>query len=117
MGGPDAVALMAAMPRLEVVQSLSSGTDDVLDAVPPQAVLCNGRGLGHEEGTAELAAALILASLRRLPDFVRQQGQRAWGHVRADSLEGKRVPLAGHGPLGAGGGQRAAPFRPPCRRG
>jgi phosphoglycerate dehydrogenase-like enzyme len=103
MGGTDAVALMAAMPRLEVVQSLSSGVDDVLDAVPPRAVLCNGRGLGHEEGTAELAALLILASLRRLPDFVRQQSQRSWRHVRADSLDGKRVLIVGHG-------ERLAPF-------
>jgi phosphoglycerate dehydrogenase-like enzyme len=110
MGGADAVALMAAMPRLEVVQSLSSGTDDVLDAVPPQAILCNGRGLGHEEGTAELAALLILASLRRLPDFVRQQGQRSWRHVRADSLDGKRVLVVGHGAIGAAVEERLAPF-------
>ena len=110
MGGAGAVALIARLPRLEVVQSLSSGVDDVLDAVPPRAVLCNGHGLGHEEGTAELAAALILASLRRLPDFVRQQGQRTWGHVRADSLEGKRVLLVGHGSIGAAVEQRLAPF-------
>ena len=110
MGGTEAVELMAAMPRLEVVQSLSSGVDDVLDAVPPQAVLCNGRGLGHEEGTAELAALLILASLRRLPDFVRQQGQRSWRHVRADSLDGRRVLLVGYGAIGAAVEQRLAPF-------
>jgi phosphoglycerate dehydrogenase-like enzyme len=110
MGGADAVALMAGMPRLEVVQSLSSGVDDVLDAVPPQAVLCNGRGLGHEEGTAELAAALILASLRRLPGFVRQQDQRSWRHVRADSLDGKRVLLVGHGAIGAAIEERLTPF-------
>lgn len=110
MGGADAVALMACMPRLEVVQSLSSGVDDVLDAVPPQAVLCNGRGLGHEEGTAELAVVLILASLRRLPDFVRQQDQRSWHHIRADSLDGKRVLLVGHGAIGAAIEERLQPF-------
>ncbi len=110
MGGADAVALMAGLPRLEVVQSLSSGTDDVLDAVPPQAVLCNGRGLRHEEGTAELAALLILASLRQLPDFVRQQGQRSWRHARADSLDGKHVLLVGYGAIGAAAEERLAPF-------
>jgi phosphoglycerate dehydrogenase-like enzyme len=110
MGGADAVALMASMPRLEVVQSLSSGVDDVLDAVPPQAVLCNGRGLGHEEGTAELAVALILASLRRLPEFVRQQEQRSWRHVRGDSLDGKRVLLVGYGAIGAAAEERLKPF-------
>jgi phosphoglycerate dehydrogenase-like enzyme len=110
MGKADTVALMARMPALAVVQSLSSGVDDVLDAVPPQAVLCNGRGLNHEEGTAELAAALILASLRRLPDFVRQQDQRTWHHLRTESLDGKRVLLVGHGAIGAGIEQRLTPF-------
>jgi phosphoglycerate dehydrogenase-like enzyme len=110
MGGADSAAVMASMPRLEVVQSLSSGVDDVLDAVPPQAVLCNGRGLRHEEGTAELAAILTLASLRQLPEFVRQQGQRSWRHVRTDSLEGKRVLIVGYGAIGAAVEERLKPF-------
>ena len=110
MGAAQATKLMASMPRLQVVQSLSSGVDDVLDAVPPQAVLCNGRGLGHEEGTAELAALLILASLRQLPDFVRQQQQRSWRHVRAESLDGKRILLVGYGAIGAAVEERLRPF-------
>ncbi len=110
MGGADSAVVMASMPRLEVVQSLSSGVDDVLDAVPPQAVLCNGRGLRHEEGTAELAAILTLASLRQLPEFVRQQGQRSWRHVRTDSLEGKRVLIVGYGAIGAAVEERLKPF-------
>jgi phosphoglycerate dehydrogenase-like enzyme len=110
MGAARATELMASMPRLQVVQSLSSGVDDVLDALPPQAVLCNGRGLGHEEGTAELAALLILASLRQLPDSVRQQQQRSWRHVRAESLDGKRILLVGHGAIGAAVEARLRPF-------
>jgi phosphoglycerate dehydrogenase-like enzyme len=110
MDAARATKLMASMPRLEVVQSLSSGVDDVLDAVPPQAVLCNGRGLGHEEGTAELAALLILASLRQLPDFVRHQEQRSWRHVRAESLDGKRILLVGYGAIGAAAEERLRPF-------
>jgi phosphoglycerate dehydrogenase-like enzyme len=110
MGDSASVKLIASMPRLTVVQSLSSGVDDVLAAIPPQATLCNGRGLHHEEGTAELALALILASLRQLPRFVRQQADRSWQHVRTESLDSKRVLLVGSGLIGSGIARRLAPF-------
>ena len=77
MGDDASVASVARLPRLRVLQSLSSGVDDVLGAVPPGVTLCNGRGLHHEEGTAELAVTLMLASLRQLPLFVRQQSRRS----------------------------------------
>jgi len=110
MGDAASVAVIGEMPRLAVVQSLSSGVDDVLAAVPERATLCNGRGLGHEEGTAELAVTLILASLRQLPLFAAQQSGRTWRHVRTESLSGKRVLLVGHGAIGMAIEQRLAPF-------
>src|SRR6266566_1564418 len=55
MGDAASVALIGDLPKVSVIQSLSSGVDDVLAAVPSRATLCNGHGLGHEEGTAELA--------------------------------------------------------------
>lgn len=110
MGDAASVRLIGQMPRLAVVQSLSSGVDDVLAAVPPQAVLCNGHGLGHEEGTAELAVTLILASLRLLPRFAAEQASRAWSHVRTEALAGKRVLLVGYGGIGAAIEQRLGPF-------
>jgi phosphoglycerate dehydrogenase-like enzyme len=110
MGGADSVALIADLPRLAVVQTLSSGVDDVIGAVPPGAVLCNGRGLGHEDGTAELAVTLILASLRRIGGFVAHQARGDWRHSRTEALAGKRVLLVGQGEIGAGIEQRLAPF-------
>ncbi len=110
MGDAASAALIARLPRLRVLQSLSSGVDDVLGAVPPGVILCNGRGLHHEEGTAELAVTLVLASLRQLPLFVRQQSEARWRHVRTDSIEGKRVLLVGYGAIGAGIERRLAPF-------
>ncbi len=110
MGGAESVALISQLPRVAVVQSLSSGVDDVLEAVPPQAVLCNGRGLHHEEGTADLAVTLILACLRQLPAFVRQQAEQSWRHVRTDSLDGKQVLLVGYGAIGMAVEQRLLPF-------
>jgi phosphoglycerate dehydrogenase-like enzyme len=110
MGDQDSVALIGELPALKVIQSLSSGVDDVLAAVPPQVTLCNGHGLGHEEGTAELALALILASLRQLPWFASQQSQHTWSHVRTESLDGKHVLLVGYGAIGKAIERRLLPF-------
>ncbi len=110
MGDAASIALISELPALAVIQSQSSGVDEVLGAVPPTATLCNGRGLGHEEGTAELAVALVLASLRQLPRFAGQQSQRTWQHVRTESLFGKRVLLVGHGAIGSAIEDRLAPF-------
>lgn len=110
MGDAASVALIADLPKVAVVQSLSSGVDDVLGAVPGQAVLCNGRGLGHEEGTAELAVTLILAALRQIPWYAGEQSRGRWSHRRSDSLDGKRVLLIGHGPIGAAIEDRLTPF-------
>jgi phosphoglycerate dehydrogenase-like enzyme len=110
MGDAASVALIARLPRLRVLQSLSSGVDDVLGAVPAGVTLCNGRGLHHEEGTADLAVTLILASLRQLPLFVRQQSQSRWRHIRTESLDGKRVLLVGYGAIGAAIERRLAAF-------
>jgi phosphoglycerate dehydrogenase-like enzyme len=110
MGDGPSVAMIAQMPELRVVQSLSSGVDNVLGAVPEQVILCNGRGLHHEESTAELAVSLILASLRRLPAFALDQSRREWHHVRTESLDGKRVLLVGYGGMGKGIEQRLLPF-------
>jgi phosphoglycerate dehydrogenase-like enzyme len=116
MGDSASIAMIARLPALSVVQSLSSGVDEVLDALPPRATLCNGRGLGHEEGTAELALALILASLRGIGSFASQQAGRRWSHRRTETLDGKRVLLAGYGAIGAEVERRLTPFGASVRR-
>jgi phosphoglycerate dehydrogenase-like enzyme len=110
MGNGASVGLIAQMPRLRVLQSLSSGVDNVLDFVPGPVTLCNGSGLHHEEGTAELAVTLILASLRQIPTFALNQSRRSWHHLRTDSLEGKTALLVGHGGIGQGIERRLTPF-------
>jgi phosphoglycerate dehydrogenase-like enzyme len=110
MGDGQGVALIERLPSLAVIQSLSIGVDEVLAAVPPGVTLCNGREIGHEDGTADLAVTLILASLRQFPRFSSQQAARSWGHVRTESVRGKRVLLVGYGSIGAGIEQRLLPF-------
>jgi len=110
MGDGASIALIGKLAGLRVVQSLSSGVDDVIGALPPQATLCNGHGLGHEEGTADLAVTLILASMRQIPRFAAQQARREWSHVRTESLDGKRILLVGYGAIGAAIHARVLPF-------
>ena len=110
MGDGPSVDMIAKLPRLRVLQSLSSGVDNLLGAVPEQVTLCNGRGLHHEESTAELAVSLILASLRQLPAFALEQSRHRWRHVRTDSLDGKNVLLVGYGGMGQAIEQRLRPF-------
>lgn len=110
MGDAASIALIGSLPKVAVIQSLSSGVDEVLGAVPPHVTLCNGHGLGHEEGTAELAVALILASLRQIPKFAAEQSRRAWSHIRTESLDAKRVLLVGYGPIGMAIERRLLPF-------
>jgi phosphoglycerate dehydrogenase-like enzyme len=110
MGNGASTAMIAKMPRLRVLQSLSSGVDNILGSVPEQVTLCNGSGLHHEESTAELAVSLILASLRQLPLFALDQQRHRWHHVRTDSLDGKKVLLVGHGGMGKAIEERLRPF-------
>ena len=70
LAGPGPARLMAQMPALRVAQTLTAGVDDVRPLVPAGVTLCNARGV-HDASTAELAVALILASLRGFPDPVR----------------------------------------------
>ena len=92
--------LLARLPGLEVVQTLSAGIEHVAPLVPDGVTLCNGRGI-HDTSTAELALTLTLASLRGIPDFVRAQGEAAWRPEKRESLADKQVLIVGYGQIGA----------------
>ena len=74
------------MPELQVVQTLTAGVDNVWPHLPAGATLCNARGV-HDASTAELVVGLIIASLRRIPEFVAGAGD---GRVAARPLRGAR---------------------------
>lgn len=103
---------LAQMTRLEVLQTLTAGVDHVLPSVadlPRGARLCNARGV-HDASTAELALALILASLRGLPDFVRAQDDGAWRQGFRPALADRTVLIVGYGAIGAAIEDRLLPF-------
>ncbi|MFF8638364.1 2-hydroxyacid dehydrogenase [Streptomyces pilosus] len=100
------------MRSVRVVQTLSAGTDHVepgLRHLPPGVRLCNARGV-HEASTAELALALILASLRGIPGFVRAQDRGEWRGGFRPALADRTVLIVGYGSIGAAIEDRLVPF-------
>jgi phosphoglycerate dehydrogenase-like enzyme len=100
---------LATLPNLKVVQTLTAGVEHIRGYVPEGAVLCNGRGI-HDTSTAELAVALILASLRGLPEFVRAQERAEWTSEHRQSLADKQVLIVGYGQIGEAIETRARTF-------
>lgn len=103
---------MPRMRSVRVVQTLSAGTDHVesgLKDLPAGVRLCNARGV-HEASTAELTLALVLASLRGVPDFVRAQDRGEWQGGFRPALADKTVLIVGYGSIGAAIEDRLAPF-------
>jgi phosphoglycerate dehydrogenase-like enzyme len=103
---------MAEMASARVVQTLSAGVDHVqpsLKLLPPGVQLCNAQGV-HEASTGELTLALILASLRGIPGFVRGQDKEEWRSGFHPALADKSVLIVGYGSIGSAIEDRLAPF-------
>ncbi|WP_031087697.1 2-hydroxyacid dehydrogenase [Streptomyces sp. NRRL WC-3549] len=117
MKGPDvAVRPLERMSAVQVVQTLSAGIDHVepgLASLPAGVRLCNAKGV-HEASTAELALALILASLRGFPGFVHGQDKEEWRSGFYPALADKSVLIVGYGSIGAAIEDRLEPFE--CAR-
>lgn len=101
--------VIGVMPRLRVVQTLTAGYEHVLPYLREGVMLCNARGV-HDASTAELAVALTLASLRRIPEFVRAQEREEWAFGMYDALADKTVLIVGYGAVGAAVERRLEPF-------
>jgi phosphoglycerate dehydrogenase-like enzyme len=99
---PDAaaVAALAHLPRLKVIQTLTAGVDRLLGHVPGGAVLCNARGV-HDASTAEWVVAAMLASVRQFPYFAAEQAAARWSYRFTESLAGQTVLIVGYGSIGA----------------
>ncbi|KAA9104768.1 2-hydroxyacid dehydrogenase [Microbacterium rhizomatis] len=99
--------LATATPRL--VQTQTIGVDDVLAGAAAGFPVANAAGV-HEASTAEHTLALVLASLRRIPEFRDDARRVGWRHEVTDSLIDKRVLLVGTGGVGRAIASRLGPF-------
>ena len=100
--GADPVAyraMVAAMPRLKVIQAQTAGVDVLLQVQPDGVQLCDARGV-HGSSTAEWALTALLSVFREFPRFERARQQRRWDYSVTDELAGKRVLIVGAGDVG-----------------
>lgn len=109
-------ALLDAAPRLRVVSQLAVGVDNI------DVAACTARGIpvGHTpdvltETTADTAMALLLASLRRIPegqDLVRNGQWKQWSLdlLTGDDLHGSTVGIVGLGRIGVAIARRLRGF-------
>jgi len=95
--------------KTQLVQSQFVGYDGIEDQLPPGHVYANASSV-HETSTAELALALVLASQRGLPDFVRAADDGRWAPGWRPSLADRNVLLVGFGPVGRAIEARLLPF-------
>jgi phosphoglycerate dehydrogenase-like enzyme len=90
---------LASMPELQVVQLQSAGVEPWDALVPDGVRLCSGRGI-HGGSTAELAVALVLATVRDLPQYVEQQRRQTWRRLPPGTVAGRRTLVVGAGDIG-----------------
>ncbi len=104
---PCTAAVIAASPRLKLIQKIGVGVNTIdLEAAKARGIaVCNLPG-ANARAVAEMALLLMLACLRRLPQF--DAGLRAgrWGAApavqdRLGELGGKTVGLVGFGAVPA----------------
>jgi phosphoglycerate dehydrogenase-like enzyme len=102
---------LANLEGLDVglVQCLTLGYDGVNEFLPKNMVFANAASV-HETSTAEMTLALILASQRYLPDFVRAADAGTWSPSWHPSLADRTVLLVGYGGVGRAIESRLLPF-------
>ena len=96
--GPG-LAMLGRLPSLRAVQLLTAGIDWVAPHMPPGARLYRGVGI-HEAAVTELVVGSLLALVKGLPDFVRDQDHSTWAHRRVGGLLGSRAVVLGYGAIG-----------------
>jgi len=102
---PVDAALVAAMPRLKYL-AFTGTRNAALDVAALRArgvPVCHTAWGPSKESTCELAWALILAAVKRLPQAVAAMGEGRWrdGGPLGQVLHGERLGLVGLGEIGA----------------
>lgn len=108
--GRSRLERLRGCPRLEAVQLVTAGYENVLPFLPTGVQLANGAGI-HDTSTAELAVTLTLAALRGIPEAVRSAQCGDWASMSGRrSLADRRVLVLGYGSIGHAIVRRLQPF-------
>jgi phosphoglycerate dehydrogenase-like enzyme len=98
MGARERLANLEGV-NVRLVQGLTAGYDGVAEVLPKNMVFANAASV-HETATSEMTLALILASQRGIPDFVRAAEKGHWAPSWRDGLADRTVLLVGYGGVG-----------------
>lgn len=110
LSGDRVEQVLAALPRLRYLQTLTAGTDSLRGKVPDGVRVANARGL-HDTATSELAVTLALAGRNQLRAYDDQRADGIWHVVgQRPGLADARVLLVGYGSIGKAVLARLGPF-------
>lgn len=106
---PTAVAALAGLPALRLVQTLTAGYEGLPEQMPPGPALANAVGV-HDASTSELAVGLAIAALRGIDTAVHDLERGRWAPTVHLSLADRRVLVVGVGGVGTAIARRLEPF-------
>lgn len=99
---PLPAAVVEALPELRFVSQTGRNTGHLaIEACTSRGVLVSAGGAGGPEATGELAWALILASLRHIPEEERRLRDGQWQGSVGTGLKGKVLGIYAYGRIGA----------------
>jgi phosphoglycerate dehydrogenase-like enzyme len=101
--------LLACMPQLRVIQTLSAGVDWLMSSVPAGVTVCDARG-ARDGAVAEWVLAALLALSKDLPELRDRQREHRWVADEPADLAGRTVMILGYGSIGKAVAERLAPF-------
>jgi len=103
--------LIAAMPRLRLIQALTTGVDHImaLPNLPPHVMITAARGF-HGPQMSELAFLFMLAFARKFPTVLENQKNKIWDRREQRLLVGKTVVVVGVGRIAEELAQRCKIF-------
>ena len=107
--GANTWATQLAGATTRLVQSPMIGYDGMAELLPPGIVFANSASV-QETSTAEMTVALVLASQRGIPGFVRAAEHGHWAPAWYPSLADRQVLLIGYGAVGKAIADRLRPF-------
>jgi D-3-phosphoglycerate dehydrogenase len=106
--GPD---LLDRAPRLRIIAKHGVGVDNIdIEAATARGIVVTTAPSANDQAVADLAMALLLALLRRIPEAGASVKAGGWERFLGVGLTGKRMGILGLGRIGQNVARRAAGF-------